>query len=126
MIACAVFLFLFLSLLLFPGSALSDTSYTCFFFQNDASTPQFHKSYLHDLSTEKLLNPPIKSVKKHRGFNPQEFLATIGEGRKPVVFSAKQAIFTQGNTCDSIFYIQQGKVRLTVVSQKGKEATLAI
>jgi CRP-like cAMP-binding protein len=78
------------------------------------------------LSIEKLLNPPIKSAKKHRGFRPQEFLATIGEGRKPVISAAKQTIFKQGNACDSIFYIQQGKVRLTVVSQKGKEATLAI
>ena len=43
-----------------------------------------------------------------------------------MVFSKKQTIFTQGDTADAIFYIQQGKVRLTVVSQIGKEATLGI
>jgi CRP-like cAMP-binding protein len=43
-----------------------------------------------------------------------------------MAFSAKQKIFTQGDTADAIFYIQEGKVRLTVVSQIGKEATLGI
>ena len=55
-----------------------------------------------------------------------EFLATIGEGRKVVPFPKKRAIFAQGDAADSIFYIQEGKVRLTVVSQIGKEATLGI
>jgi CRP-like cAMP-binding protein len=62
---------------------------------------------------------------KHN-FDPKRFLATIGEGRKVMAFSAKQKIFTQGDTADAIFYIQEGKVRLTVVSQIGKEATLGI
>lgn len=63
---------------------------------------------------------------KNRYFNPKEFLATIGAGRKVVAFPKKQPIFTQGDAADAVFYIQEGKVRLTVVSKAGKEATLAI
>jgi CRP/FNR family cyclic AMP-dependent transcriptional regulator len=72
------------------------------------------------------LVPPIKSAKKKREFDPGKFLATIGEGRKVVAFPMKQTIFTQGDVADSVFYIQEGKVRLTVVSKIGKEATLGI
>jgi CRP/FNR family cyclic AMP-dependent transcriptional regulator len=72
------------------------------------------------------LVPPIKSDKKKRDFDPRKFLATIGEGRKVVSFPNKQTIFSQGDTADAVFYIQEGKVRLTVVSKIGKEATLGI
>ncbi len=65
-------------------------------------------------------------AKKERDFDPKKFLATIGEGRKVVAFPSKQTIFTQGEAADAVFYIQQGKVRLTVVSKIGKEATLGI
>jgi len=65
-------------------------------------------------------------AKKKRDFDPRKFLATIGEGRKVATFSKKQTIFTQGDAADSVFYIQEGKVRLTVVSEIGKEATLGI
>jgi CRP/FNR family transcriptional regulator, cyclic AMP receptor protein len=66
------------------------------------------------------------SVKKKRDFDPDTFLATIGEGRTVVSFAKKQTIFTQGDAADAVFYIQEGKVRLTVVSKIGKEATLGI
>ena len=69
---------------------------------------------------------PVLPAKKTRDFNPKEFLATIGEGRKVVTFPKKQTIFTQGDAADSVFYIQEGKVKLTVISQIGKEATLGI
>jgi CRP/FNR family cyclic AMP-dependent transcriptional regulator len=65
-------------------------------------------------------------AKKKRDFDPKQFLATIGRGRKVAAFPKKQTIFTQGDAADAIFYIQQGKVRLTVVSTIGKEATLGI
>jgi CRP/FNR family cyclic AMP-dependent transcriptional regulator len=65
-------------------------------------------------------------AKINREFNPKEFLATIGEGRKAVTFPKKQTIFAQGDAADAVFYIQEGKVRLTVVSKIGKEATLGI
>jgi CRP/FNR family cyclic AMP-dependent transcriptional regulator len=65
-------------------------------------------------------------AKGKRDFDPNTFLATIGDDRKVVAFHAKQQIFAQGDTADAIFYIQEGKVRLTVASQIGKEATLGI
>jgi CRP/FNR family cyclic AMP-dependent transcriptional regulator len=67
-----------------------------------------------------------KAAKKKRDFDPSDFLAAIGSGRKIVTFSKKQTIFTQGDAADTVFYIQEGKVRLTVVSKVGKEATLGI
>jgi len=66
------------------------------------------------------------AAKKRNAFDPQKFLATIGEGRKVVVFPKKQAIFAQGDAANAVFYIQKGKVRLTVVSKMGKEATIGI
>jgi CRP/FNR family transcriptional regulator, cyclic AMP receptor protein len=69
---------------------------------------------------------PVAASKKIRGFNPSTFLATIGEGRKSLTVSKKQAIFTQGDAADAVFYIQEGKVRLSVVSKTGKEATIGI
>src|SRR5579862_1091835 len=65
-------------------------------------------------------------AKNKRDFNPKNFLATIGGGRKVVAFPKKQTIFAQGDSADAVFYIQEGKVRLTVVSKIGKEATLGI
>jgi CRP/FNR family transcriptional regulator, cyclic AMP receptor protein len=69
---------------------------------------------------------PIALRKKGRDLDPKSFLATIGVGKKDVVFLQKQSIFAQGDVADSIFYIQEGKVRLTVVSKAGKEATLGL
>ena len=66
--------------------------------------------------------PPNKNGK----FNPKTFLATIGEGRKMVSFAKKRPIFTQGDPADAVFYLQKGKVQLTVVSKAGKEATIGI
>ncbi|HWY56672.1 MAG TPA: cyclic nucleotide-binding domain-containing protein, partial [Terriglobales bacterium] len=65
-------------------------------------------------------------VKKQREFDPNTFLATIGEGRKIAPFEKKQTIFAQGDAADAVFYIQSGKVKLTVVSNNGKEATIGI
>jgi CRP-like cAMP-binding protein len=64
--------------------------------------------------------------KRKCDFDPRKFLATVGEGRRVVAFPRKQTIFAQGDAADAVFYIQEGKVRLTVVSQTGKEATLGI
>ena len=65
-------------------------------------------------------------AKKNRDFDPKKFLATIGEGRKVLAFPKKGKIFTQGDAAVAVFYIQEGKVSLTVVSPIGKEATLGI
>ena len=76
--------------------------------------------------------PPARSsvvrtaAKARRDFNPHAFLATISEGRKLVVFTRKQTIFVQGDSADAVFYLQTGKVKLTVLSKTGKEATIGI
>jgi len=64
--------------------------------------------------------------KNEREFDPNIFLATIGDGRKIVPVLKKQMIYTQGDPADAVFYVQKGKVRLTVVSKAGKEATIGI
>jgi CRP/FNR family transcriptional regulator, cyclic AMP receptor protein len=69
---------------------------------------------------------PVSASKKKRDFNPKKFLTTIGEGRKVVTFPKKRTIYAQGADCDALFYILKGKVRLTVVSKNGKEATIGI
>jgi CRP/FNR family transcriptional regulator, cyclic AMP receptor protein len=69
---------------------------------------------------------PAALAKKTSDFDPRKFLATIGEGRKVVAFPKKQTIFAQGDSADAVFYIQAGKIKLTVVSKIGKEATLGI
>jgi CRP/FNR family transcriptional regulator, cyclic AMP receptor protein len=69
---------------------------------------------------------PVQGTKKKRNFDLHAFLANIGEGRKVLLFHKKQNIFVQGDAADAVFYIQTGKVRLTVVSKTGKEATVGI
>ena len=69
---------------------------------------------------------PVATAKKIRTFDTKTFLSTIDGGRKIAAFPKKQTIFVQGDSSDAVFYIQKGKVRLTVVSQNGKEATIGI
>jgi CRP/FNR family cyclic AMP-dependent transcriptional regulator len=59
-------------------------------------------------------------------FEPSAVLAQAGLGRKLVQFKARQAIFSQGEAADSIFYLQSGRAKLTVVSQHGKEAIITL
>ena len=59
-------------------------------------------------------------------FDPRKFFAVIGEGRTIVRVPQKQNIYAQGAAADAVFYIQQGSVRLTVVSKGGKIATLGL
>ena len=67
-----------------------------------------------------------RNTRKRRAFDPHAFLATIGEGRRLLHLQNKKEIFTQGDAADAVFYIQAGKVKLTVVSKTGKEATIGI
>jgi CRP/FNR family cyclic AMP-dependent transcriptional regulator len=78
------------------------------------------------LQTQSNATGPGAAARKRRAFDPHAFLATIGEGRKSVLLKRKQGIFAQGDAADAVFYIQTGKVKLTVVSKTGKEATIAI
>ncbi len=71
---------------------------------------------------------PGESVLKHEAspFDPKEFLAQVGGGRTIAKYQKNQKIFSQGEAADSVFYLQKGKVKVTIVSQHGKEAVIAI
>jgi len=59
-------------------------------------------------------------------FDPYTFLAKIGTGRTLVTYQAQRPIFAQGEAADAVFYLQEGQVKLTVVSAQGKEAVIAL
>ncbi len=59
-------------------------------------------------------------------FNPKTFLAKVGRGKTTLQTSKRQLIFSQGDSADAVFYIQAGRVKLTVVSQQGKEAVVGV
>ena len=72
--------------------------------------------------------PTRKSIAKEqpKPFSSKVFLATIGAGRTAHHYRPKQVIFSQGDPAEAVFYIQQGKVTLKVLSKQGKEATIAV
>jgi len=59
-------------------------------------------------------------------FDPQTFLAKVGNGKTSLTSPKKHTIFSQGDAAEAVFYIQAGKVKLTVVSKQGKEAVVAV
>ncbi len=67
----------------------------------------------------------MKSEQKST-FDPKVFLNKIGAGRTTAAYSRNDIVFSQGDPADAIFYIQKGKIKLTVVSTRGKEAVIAI
>ena len=64
--------------------------------------------------------------KRIRPFDPQTYLRQIDGGKTTLSVRKKQILFSQGDTADSVFYIQEGQVKLTVVSAQGKEAVVAV
>lgn len=69
---------------------------------------------------------PLAAQKEQYQFTPESFLTKVGDGKTVLVSKKKQTIFSQGDPADAVFYIQSGKVKLTVVSQHGKEAVIAM
>ena len=65
-------------------------------------------------------------IKRKASFSPKAFLAKVGEGRSIATYHKDQIVFSQGDVADLVFYIQRGKVKVTVVSEQGKEAVVAI
>ncbi len=63
---------------------------------------------------------------KLNNFDPAEFLAKAGLGRTIIHVHAKETFFSQGDAADSVFYLQKGRAKVTVVSNAGKEATLTL
>src|SRR5450432_179053 len=76
----------------------------------------------------KLVEPKEAAVKKPDKdmFDPKNFLAKMGTGKQVLEFHENQHVFEQGDVADTVFYIQKGKVKLTVLSEQGKEAVVAI
>jgi len=70
--------------------------------------------------------PLVAASKKRIKFDTKTFLSTINGGRKIEAFPKKQTIFAQGDPSDAVFYIREGRVKLTVVSQSEKEARIGI
>jgi CRP-like cAMP-binding protein len=67
------------------------------------------------------MEKPTKDI-----FDPKQFLAKVGTGKTILEFRRNQHVFEQGDVADTVFYIQSGKVKLTVLSEHGKEAVVAI
>ena len=65
-------------------------------------------------------------VRPRRSFDPKAFLARAGKGRSLASYQKNQIVFSQGDAADAVFYIQKGKVRVSVISDRGKEAIVAI
>jgi CRP-like cAMP-binding protein len=68
----------------------------------------------------------VRSKNLSTGFDPETFLAKTGVGKTVANLKKKDAAYSQGDPANAVFYIKKGKVRLTVVSKAGKEATLGI
>jgi CRP/FNR family cyclic AMP-dependent transcriptional regulator len=66
------------------------------------------------------------ATKRRRSFDPKSFLAKVGDGRSIAKYGKDQTVYSQGEPADAVFYVQKGKVKLTVVSEQGKEAVVAI
>ena len=66
------------------------------------------------------------ATKPRPAFDPKKFLANVGEGRSMAKLAKDQVVFSQGDAADAVFYIQKGKVKVSVVSEQGKEAVVAI
>ena len=69
--------------------------------------------------------PPTKS-KAQKPFDPKVFLSKANGGRTISKYQKNQIVFAQGDPADSVFYIHDGKVKITVISEQGKEAVVAI
>jgi CRP-like cAMP-binding protein len=68
----------------------------------------------------------MKAVKPKPGFDVDAFLHAVGAGKRVVTYQSGDIIFSQGEAADSVFYLQEGAVKLSVVSRRGKEATIAL
>jgi CRP-like cAMP-binding protein len=66
------------------------------------------------------------AIEPKPSFDPKSFLAVVGEGRGVGTYRKGEPIYSQGDAADAVFYIHEGKVKVTIVSEQGKEAVVAI
>ena len=62
----------------------------------------------------------------HGAFDPRAFLAKVGDGKTIVEYLKDQVVFAQGDVADTIYYIQEGRLKVVVISEQGKEAVVGI
>ena len=75
------------------------------------------------------MNNESEDVSRQKGrvsFDPKAFLAKMGAGKTITKYQKDQIVFRQGDVAEAIFYIQKGKIKLTVVSERGKEAVVGL
>jgi len=65
-------------------------------------------------------------AKKEPAFNVDTFLATVNGGRTISTYRKGQKVFRQGDPADAVFYLKEGKVKVCVISEQGKEAVVAL
>jgi CRP-like cAMP-binding protein len=70
--------------------------------------------------------PMVASLGAIPGFDAKKFLASVGAGRSTTKYPANKTVFRQGDPANAVFYIQEGKIKLTVVSEQGKEGVIAM
>jgi CRP/FNR family cyclic AMP-dependent transcriptional regulator len=99
----------------------------------DAEKSQIHPSKQiapsHPVTTPEATLSPAKvhpPNKRTVVFDPRPFLAKLGVGKSKQEYQEDEAVFSQGDAADAVFYLQSGKVKLTAVSAQGKEAVVAI
>jgi CRP-like cAMP-binding protein len=80
------------------------------------------------IASEVVPTPPqiVDTPERTLAFDPRHFLAKLATGKTSQEYQSGEFVFSQGDTADAVFYLQSGKVKLTVVSKRGKEAVIAI
>jgi CRP/FNR family transcriptional regulator, cyclic AMP receptor protein len=68
----------------------------------------------------------VRAMTSKESFDPKSFLAHVGEGRSIDRYGKDRIVFSQGEPADAVFYVQKGKVKITVISEQGKEAVVAM
>ena len=68
----------------------------------------------------------VQGVAKAPRFDGRTFLTSMGEGRSTTTFKPKETVYRQGDAADAVYYIEAGKIQLTVVSEQGKEGVIAM
>src|SRR5579863_5010443 len=100
-----------------PSDRMTEAAINAMLRSDDQQRPRHVRS---DMKT----NTPKK--KNGAAFNAQAFLDSAGVSRTIVEFQKKDTIFSQGDPCKTVMYIQKGSVKLSVVSQAGKEVVVAM
>jgi CRP/FNR family cyclic AMP-dependent transcriptional regulator len=97
--------------------------------KNERKTPVSQHAPLRSVTVHKTLTSPAESSaspERTAAFDPRLFLATLGAGKSSQEYQGDESVFSQGAAADAVFYLQSGKVKLTAVSERGKEAVVAI